>query len=63
MVTSAVRLLGVRTTFSILILLLSLSASYGQAQGIEKAEFHIKGMYDVHIYISIYETFSMPQLS
>ncbi len=51
-VTSAVRLLGVRTTFSILILLLSLSASYCQAQGIEKAEFHIKGMYKKNVHVS-----------
>ncbi len=43
-VTSAVTLLGGRTTFGILFLL-SLSALCCQAQGIEKAEFHIKGMY------------------
>jgi hypothetical protein len=57
-VTSAVTLLGGRTTFSILILLLSLSTSYCQAQGIEKAEFHIKGMY-----MYLYEFFSMLQLN
>jgi hypothetical protein len=57
-VNSAVRLLGVRTTFSLFIFLLSLSTSYCQAQGIEKAEFHIKGMY-----IYLYDSFSMSQLS
>ncbi len=56
-VTSAVTLLGGRTTFSI-IFLVSLSTSYCQAQGIEKAEFHIKGMY-----MYLYDSFSMSQLS